>query len=117
MPRVRVALICGGQSSEHGISCVSTGSVLAAIDRDRFDVTVLGITRDGGWRVMENPDFDLRGDLLPEITDATHSALAGPALLDGFDVVFPLLHGAYGEDGAIQGLMESAMMPPWRGLL
>ncbi|NBP91470.1 MAG: D-alanine--D-alanine ligase [Actinobacteria bacterium] len=110
MPRVRVALICGGQSSEHGISCVSTGSVLAAIDRERFDVTVLGITRDGGWRVMENPDFDLRGDLLPEITDATHSALAGPALLDGFDVVFPLLHGAYGEDGAIQGLMESAKM-------
>lgn len=110
MPRVRVALLCGGQSSEHGISCVSTGSVLAAIDRDRFDVTVLGITRDGGWRVMESPDFVLRGEVLPEITDATHSALAGPALLDGFDVVFPLLHGAYGEDGAIQGLMESAKM-------
>ncbi|MCX6452640.1 MAG: D-alanine--D-alanine ligase [Actinobacteria bacterium] len=110
MPRVRVALICGGQSSEHGISCISTGSVLAAIDQDRFEVTVLGITRDGGWRVMENPDFVLRGDVLPEVTDATHNALAGPGLLEGFDVVFPVLHGAYGEDGAIQGLLESAKM-------
>lgn len=110
MPRVRVALICGGQSSEHGVSCISTGSVLAAIDQDRFEVTVFGITRDGGWRVMENPDFVLRGDVLPEVTDATHSALAGPGLLEGFDVVFPVLHGAYGEDGAIQGLLESAKM-------
>ncbi|MEI7549239.1 MAG: D-alanine--D-alanine ligase family protein [Actinomycetes bacterium] len=110
MPRVRVALISGGQSSEHGVSCVSTGSVLAAIDQDRFEVTVFGITRDGGWRVMENPDFVLRGDVLPEVTDATHGPLAGPGLLEGFDVVFPLLHGAYGEDGAIQGLLESAKM-------
>jgi len=110
MPRVRVALVCGGQSSEHGISCLSTGSVLAAIDRERFDVSVLGITREGGWAALDNPNLELSGDVLPEVATATHSALAGPALLEGFDVIFPLLHGAYGEDGAIQGLMESAKM-------
>jgi D-alanine-D-alanine ligase len=105
--RIRVALVFGGRSSEHAISCVTAGSVLAAIDRDKYDVTPIGIATDGRW-VLEADDpgkYALGGARQLPSVDASRT----PARLDeggGFDVVFPLLHGPWGEDGTIQGLLE-----------
>ncbi|MDQ2706634.1 MAG: D-alanine--D-alanine ligase [Actinomycetota bacterium] len=127
--RVRVAVVFGGRSSEHAISCVSAGSVLAHLDRDRFEVLPVGITTDGAW-VLGKDDpvaLGIRDRRLPSV-DAGGAALALPAdptlgglvrldpgrageLLSGVDVVFPILHGAYGEDGTIQGLLELADTP------
>lgn len=127
--RIRVAVVFGGRSSEHAISCVSAGSVLAHLDRDRFEVLPVGITRAGRWVLgQDNPKaLSIHNRQLPSV-DPTGAALALPAdptaggvvslgegrtgeLLGAVDVVFPLLHGAYGEDGTIQGLLEMASTP------
>jgi D-alanine-D-alanine ligase len=124
----RVAVVFGGRSSEHGISCVTAGSVLAAIDRSKYDVVPIGIATDGRW-VLESGDPDrLRitghDDPLPEV-DPTRAAVmlasvpagtdlivsepsAPPRTLGEVDVVFPVLHGPWGEDGTIQGMLEMA---------
>ncbi|MCW2773886.1 MAG: D-alanine--D-alanine ligase [Nocardioides sp.] len=121
----RVAVVFGGRSSEHAISCVTAGSVLAAIDRDVYDVVPIGIARDGRW-VLESGDPErLRiggPDQLPAVDgDRASIALAPdrsstdlvvtepaqpPRTLGEVDVVFPLLHGPWGEDGTIQGMFE-----------
>jgi len=124
--RIRVAVVFGGRSSEHAISCVSAGSVLAYLDRERFEVVPVGITRDGGWVLgqddpraltiqnRELPEVDSAGTALALSADPTRGGLVrldeGRAgeLLSGVDVVFPVLHGPYGEDGTIQGLLEMA---------
>jgi D-alanine-D-alanine ligase len=123
----RVAVVFGGRSSEHSISCVTAGSVLAAIDPERYDVVPVGITYDGRW-VLESDDPGRLAitspDKLPEVdasraTVALRQALAGsglvveepgsvPRALGEVDAVFPLLHGPWGEDGTIQGLLEMA---------
>ena len=125
----RVAVVFGGRSTEHAVSCVSAGSVLAAIDRERYDVVPIGISREGRWVLA--PDDPARlaiaGDTLPEVSDAGASVvLSGdptrrglvvqepgrvPAELGAVDVVLPLLHGPYGEDGTVQGLLELAGVP------
>ncbi|MEY2634524.1 MAG: hypothetical protein RIS75_464 [Actinomycetota bacterium] len=124
-----VAVVFGGRSSEHSISCISAASVLSAIDPEAFNVIAVGITRKGEWFVHSgNPD-ELRAvdGKLPEIsatgtrvllsTDPTirgFVAVDGSALPDAFtsiDVVFPVLHGPYGEDGTIQGALEFAGLP------
>jgi D-alanine-D-alanine ligase len=127
--RIRVAVVFGGRSSEHAISCVSAGSVLGYLDRERFEVVPVGITREGGW-VLGRDDpaaLSIRNRELPSV-DETGTALALPAdptraglvrldpgrageLLSAVDVVFPVLHGPYGEDGTIQGLLELAGTP------
>lgn len=126
--RVRVAVVFGGRSSEHSISCITAAGVLGAIDRTRFDVVPIGITRTGRWVAMpdDTDALTLRDGVLPEVPDADgHVTLPmdtgeNEALLvadrgDGsitslgpIDVVFPLLHGPFGEDGTIQGLLELA---------
>lgn len=119
--RPRVAVVFGGISSEHGISCLTAASVTQAIDRDRYDVVGLGITRDGAWVVMsgeEVADLQVRERQMPEVS-ADQSGAAGqdrPADqptavhplpdLAGIDVAFSLLHGPFGEDGTIQGMFE-----------
>ncbi len=125
--RPRIALVFGGRSSEHAISCVTAGSVLAAIDRDRYDVVPVGITHDGRW-VLESEDPQrlaiTDADKLPEVDGSraavafaqgslaselvVHEPSAVPRTLGEVDVVFPLLHGPWGEDGTIQGLLEMA---------
>src|SRR3954466_141368 len=126
--KVRVAVVFGGRSAEHAISCVSAGSVIAALDPDRYEVVPVGITPDGGW-VLADPDQRLAiadGELAQGSGGAAGSlvgdprgrglavldpaAAIGPALTE-VDVVFPVLHGAYGEDGTIQGLLEMAGVP------
>jgi D-alanine-D-alanine ligase len=105
-PKQRLAVIFGGRSSEHGVSCLTAREVLAVIDRDRFDVTAIGITKDGQWVHQSAIWSDLEPGVLPSVD------LDAPAFdwseLSGFDVVFPLLHGPWGEDGTVQGLLEMA---------
>jgi D-alanine-D-alanine ligase len=120
----RVAVVFGGRSSEHAVSCATAASVLAVIDRDSYDVVPIGITKDGRW-VLESGDPErlaLTAGHEPEV-DASAAAVvvsndpgrreitvaepgAAPAALGEVDVVFPLLHGPWGEDGTIQGLFE-----------
>jgi D-alanine-D-alanine ligase len=127
--RLRVAVVFGGKSSEHAVSCVSAGSVLAHLDRDRYQVVPVGITPDGGWvlgrddpaalaiRDRELPSVDAGGTALALPADPTAGGLVrldhghGGELLSAVDVVFPVLHGANGEDGTIQGMLELAGVP------
>jgi D-alanine-D-alanine ligase len=124
--RTRVAVVFGGRSAEHAISCVSAGSVLAALDPDRYEVVPVGITRDGGWVLHDGAGLAIEGGRLPQVADGTAVTLVGDpagrglAALDAgqaigrlteVDVVFPVLHGAYGEDGTIQGLLEMSGLP------
>ncbi|SCE65692.1 D-alanine--D-alanine ligase family protein [Micromonospora mirobrigensis] len=128
--KTRVAIVFGGRSPEHGISCVSAGSVLAALDPDEFEVVPVGITRQGQWVLASGDPAQLAitDRRLPEITagsgaelvlraDPTAAGLLvldptqGPRALADVDVVFPVLHGAYGEDGTIQGMLEMADIP------
>ncbi len=127
--RIRVAVVFGGRSSEHAISCISAGSVLAALDRDRYDVVPVGITAEGRWVVEQDDPQRLRisAGVLPRVdssghhvvlaADPTHRGLhmrpadAAAGILRDVDVVFPVLHGPWGEDGTIQGLLELAGVP------
>jgi len=124
--RVRVAVVFGGRSSEHGVSCLTAGEVIAAIDRDRYDVIPIGISTDGRW-VLESaqpgrfaleatglPSVDPAGAVVALANDPTRRDLVVsepgqvPRTLGEVDVVMPLLHGPWGEDGTIQGLFELA---------
>jgi len=115
MATQRVAILFGGQSSEHEISCISAGGVLGAIDRERFEPILIGITRAGKWVLVDQkttlaikdgelPEVD---ESLPAINVDVHGIRANGESLN-IDVVFPLLHGPYGEDGTVQGLFEMA---------
>ncbi len=125
--RTRVAVVFGGRSSEHAISCVTAGSVLKALDRERYDVIPIGIAADGRW-VLEADDPDrhaIKGpgqlpsvdaDRAPVTLTRTGSGAglvvsepsAPPREIGDVDVVFPLLHGPWGEDGTLQGMLEMA---------
>jgi D-alanine-D-alanine ligase len=126
--KVRVAVVFGGRSTEHAISCVSAGSVLAALDRAAYEVVPVGITPKGAWVLTSGDPESLRltGRELPAVDTGTAVVLpgdptagglvvvepgAGAGVLQGVDVVFPVLHGPYGEDGTIQGLLEMAGVP------
>lgn len=110
--RTRVAVIFGGRSTEHSVSCVSAASVLANVDPRRFDVVSIGITPQGRW-VLGPSDptaLALTGRELPSLSKDLVPVNQVETLAD-VDVVFPLLHGAFGEDGTIQGLLELAGVP------
>jgi D-alanine-D-alanine ligase len=102
----RLAVIFGGRSSEHGVSCLTAREVLAVIDTDRYDVQPIGITRDGAWVVETAQWPELVAGQLPSVRD--DMPLFSWDDLSEFDVAFPLLHGPWGEDGTIQGLLEMA---------
>ncbi len=127
-------MVYGGRSNEHAISCVSAGSILHNLDPQRFEVVPIGITPEGSWVLTEaGPEtLAIAGGQLPQVSDGSGTALAlaqdprqrGQLLSQGLaggagagevlasvDVVFPVLHGAYGEDGTIQGLLELAGVP------
>ena len=125
--KIRVAVIFGGRSSEHSISCISAGSVLRALDRSRYEVVPIGITRSGKW-VLEADDaqrLTIQNGAFPEVDPARPEILftanptatelvvrSGiPEVLPQVDVAFPVLHGPWGEDGTIQGLLELARIP------
>jgi D-alanine-D-alanine ligase len=115
MKKIRVAIIAGGRSSEHPISCISASGVLAAIDRSKFEPILIGITQSGTWIDMRQSDFERGSDGLSYVPEGGEKLIVdihgikdskGSDL--GIDIAFPLLHGAYGEDGTIQGLFEMA---------
>jgi D-alanine-D-alanine ligase len=125
--RLRVALFFGGRSSEHAISCATAGGVLGAMDPERYDVVLVGVTREGAMTLRQREEVEAYalGDL-PEVVDnGTRVRLPESAAtreltveLDGvtrtlgdIDVAFPILHGPYGEDGTIQGLLELIGLP------
>ncbi len=112
--RIRVAIVYGGRSSEHAISCVSAGSILRHLDPDRFEVIPVGITAEGTWLRTDarSEDLAITDRRLPAVTGQSETPLALDAeILASVDVVFPVLHGPYGEDGTIQGLLELADVP------
>ncbi len=128
--RIRVAVVYGGRSYEHAISCVSAGSILRNLDPERFEVVAVGITPEGAWMLTDaEPDaLAIADGRLPQVTGASGKELAlaadpgrsgellslghgAPEVLGAVDVVFPVLHGPYGEDGTIQGLLELAGVP------
>jgi D-alanine-D-alanine ligase len=113
MSKVRVAIICGGKSSEHEISCVSANGILGAIDRSKFDPVLIGITKSGKWLLLaEDTNFAIINGALPSVPESgVEVTLTSSGLFSGgknlaIDVAFPILHGPYGEDGTIQGLFE-----------
>ncbi|MBL1290459.1 D-alanine--D-alanine ligase [Streptomyces sp. For3] len=129
----RVAVVFGGRSSEHGISVVTAGAIMSAIDRTKYDVLPIGITRDGRWALTSDdparmaitdrqvPDVDqladsARGAVTLSVDPGNRDVVVSepgsvPTVLGEVDVVFPMLHGPYGEDGTLQGLLELSGVP------
>ncbi|MBO1770841.1 D-alanine--D-alanine ligase family protein [Agrococcus sp. TF02-05] len=124
--KTRVALLFGGRSSEHLISCATAGSVLAHIDRDRYDVVPIGIARDGRFVLQADDPAPLALERSPEVvggdavlmptTSDSRTLTAVDAAgaireLGDVDVVFPILHGRFGEDGTVQGMLDLIDIP------
>jgi len=113
MSKVRVAIICGGKSSEHEISCISANGILNAIDRNTFEPVVIGITKSGKWLLLpDDTTFIAQNGALPTVPESGIEVnITSQGLFSGgknlaIEVAFPILHGPYGEDGTIQGLFE-----------
>ena len=113
MSKVRVAIICGGKSSEHEISCISANGILNAIDRSKFEPVLIGITKSGKWLLLpDDTSFITQNGALPTVPESgIEVSITSQGLFSGgknlaIEVVFPILHGTYGEDGTIQGLFE-----------
>ncbi|MEU4739486.1 D-alanine--D-alanine ligase family protein [Actinosynnema sp. NPDC023658] len=117
--KTKVAVVFGGRSSEHMVSCLSAGSVLPHLDRDRFEVVPVGITETGAWVIGadDTKALEVRDRRLPTVNSlvpVSGSELVPVApndVLADVEVVFPVLHGAWGEDGTVQGLLELADIP------
>ena len=108
-PRVRVAVLAGGRSSEHDISVASARSVLEALDPARYETTVVKIDRGGRWQLAAGSRAELpeaSAETLPVVAESPPAATLGQV-----DVVLPILHGPFGEDGTVQGLLELADVP------
>src|SRR4051794_10622174 len=126
--RLRVAVLFGGRSAEHEISLLSARFVVEALDRARFEPILIGIDKNGRWLLQEealllgaarDPRLARLNQAMPDVTLAAHPGAGGEASLTvvgeksalGVDLVFPVLHGPMGEDGAVQGLLELAGVP------
>lgn len=115
--RLNLVVLFGGQSAEHDVSCVTAAHVLAAADRDRYAITAIGIDRNGGWHVAEEPMAALAAGTPPPARleavgpDTSASPVITAAVATGRTVVMPLLHGPLGEDGTVQGLLELLDVP------
>lgn len=122
--RIRVAVIYGGRSPEHSVSCISAGAIMSHLDPERYEVIPVGITREGVWTVGESdyralaaegrdlPEVQLRDELTLSLNQRReiHNTTTGTRHAQ-VDVVLPILHGAYGEDGTVQGLLDMADLP------
>jgi D-alanine-D-alanine ligase len=125
--KIRVGIIFGGRSGEHEVSLRSARSVMEAIDRERFEVVPIGITKEGHWLADDDPMKTLASRVDPRLLGVHGSEREGRAIavaddaaavlvpkaasLSELDVIFPVLHGPYGEDGTVQGLLELAGLP------
>ena len=118
MSKLTVAIICGGPSSEHEVSCVSGGGVLKGLDKKSFTPVLIGITKAGTWVALdENYPLAINNKVMPTIEEngTTVQLSQGGLVIDGsfvkIDCIFSILHGEFGEDGKIQQLFEDAQIP------
>ena len=121
MSKMNLAVIFGGMSTEHDVSCVSADTVIKALDREKYDITLIGITKDGHWRLVEDESTvknrewetaDLANAVISPDTTGELIIMKGDSFeTKKIDVAFPVLHGLYGEDGTIQGLFELSHIP------
>lgn len=127
--KIRVGIIFGGRSGEHEVSIRSARSVMEAIDKEKYEVVPVGISKEGAWLVEGDPMRELAARVDPRLLkapsqgaeadsralvsvgDEASALVPRAALLNALDVVFPVLHGPYGEDGTVQGLLELAGLP------
>jgi D-alanine-D-alanine ligase len=117
--RLRVGVLFGGRSGEHEVSLASAASVIRGMDPDKYEAVPIGITKDGHWLVGEGaakllPDILRSGRRVMLTADPTEAAvvpLDRGAGAQRFDVIFPVMHGTFGEDGTIQGMLELANLP------
>lgn len=118
--KLRIGILFGGRSSEHEVSLASASSLIAAIDPSKYEMVPIGITRKGRWLIGTNSEKDLSGVLTNgrSVTISMEPECKGLRLLgtrsenlEKLDVVFVVLHGTFGEDGAVQGLLELADLP------
>lgn len=122
--KTRIAVLFGGQSAEHEISLLSAKNVIAALDPAKYEITLIGIDRSGRWQLNSDAAFLLNnaGKALPNFSGTAQTALSvvpggkslrlvGGGEERGCDVVFPVLHGPFGEDGTVQGLLKLAGLP------
>ncbi len=124
MSKIRVGLIYGGRSGEHEVSILSANSVISAIDRQKYDVIPIGITKEGRWLpgqspapLVESKELQVRllssssvNEPIPLISHQKQGEILS-GILEKVDVIFPVMHGPFGEDGTIQGLLELADIP------
>ena len=126
MKKINVGILFGGKSTEHEVSLQSAKNIIEAIDRDKYDVTLIGIDKDGGWHLNEDSRFLLNsGDparialkasgkylaVDPRGQGERFLCIANPGAKNNIDVIFPVLHGPFGEDGTVQGLLKLAGVP------
>lgn len=110
--KLKVAVIFGGQSTEHEVSCLSAYSVVNNIDREKFDVALIGITKEGDWVCLGDEDIcNMKDCSWANKAEKGIGISGGVGVLESCDAVFPVLHGLWGEDGTIQGLFELAEIP------
>lgn len=116
--RKRIGVIFGGRSGEHEISLRSAAFVLESIDRDKYEVVPIGVGKHGEWLLETDPmrclvgaDRERLGVSLPVVLPTDHIPATTIGSMGNLDVVFPVIHGTYGEDGTIQGLLELADLP------
>lgn len=126
--RTAVGVLFGGRSSEHAVSCVSAAGVIGALDLEKYRPVPIGITKEGTWRLVEDlSSFTFEDGALPEVEDNGSAIFVSPSTtgtsliersadgrmreLDPIDVFFPVLHGQFGEDGTLQGLLELKDVP------
>ena len=124
--KIKLAILFGGQSAEHEVSLQSAGNVAAAIDRKKYDVVLIGIDKKGRWYLNEESKFLLQADspkliklqkagdslaLVPGDQSGQLISLSDNRPVGPIDVVFPVLHGPFGEDGTVQGLLKLANVP------
>ncbi len=108
MEKIKLGIIFGGMSTEHDVSIVSGTSVIANLNKDKYEVFPIYISKDGIWYKYEVTDISYKvGDEVSNITEIDNPI----SYLKNLDVVFPVLHGLYGEDGSIQGLLELLKIP------
>lgn len=106
MNKIKVAVIFGSKSSEHEISCMSAGNILGAIDPNKYDVTQIGIDKEGTWFVYNGTIDSIKENKWIQDNENKEEIVNIIKKLKEFDIAFPVLHGKYGEDGTIQGMFE-----------
>jgi len=124
--KIRVGILCGGKSAEHEVSLQSAKSIVEAIDRERYDPVMIAVDKKGEWHLTDVSKFLLNADnpKLVQLNKVSDNLALAPGKRSGqlislvshgsaapVDVVFPVLHGPFGEDGTLQGLMKLANLP------